>query len=169
MAAALLVLATAHPSSAETLAIVVHEAWAGLDSISMPVLRQLWLGRRTRIAGQRVMCLDLPPGSREHAGFVRDVVGQSERALERYWLRQALTGGPPPPREMGSGQSVLRRVASAVGAIGYVERSALADPLQGVRVLPLVVDGRTLRPDDPDYPIRSADLREEAPRGPVTD
>lgn len=157
MALALLLVCASNPTRADTsLVIVVNEGWKGLDGISLPVLRQLWLGRRTQLAGRRVSCLDLPPGSREHAGFAASVVGQSERALQRYWLRQALSGGLPPPREMASSEAVLKRVAAAAGVIGYVEQSALANPVQGVRILSLMVGGHAIGPDDHDYPIRSA-------------
>jgi ABC-type phosphate transport system substrate-binding protein len=139
------------------LALVVNDRWREAEAIPIPVLRQLWLGRRTRWAGQRVLCLDLPSGSRVRATFVDVVVGRTERSLERYWLRQALSGGPPPPRELASEQDVLRRVAQRTGVIGYVTWSAVRPaPPDGVRVLAVEVDGRRLRPGDDGYPVRAA-------------
>jgi hypothetical protein len=135
--------------------VIVGAAWSEVESVSLAELRDLWLGRRTHLAGERVECLDLPSGSRLRRAFGRAVLGRSERALEEYWIRQALTGGHVPPREVGSAAEVVRAVAERRGSIGYVDAEDLrASPDSGVRVLPLVVDGRALSPTSPDYPIR---------------
>ncbi|HKJ23610.1 MAG TPA: hypothetical protein VKB65_02220 [Myxococcota bacterium] len=143
--------------AAEDLAVVAHADSPGLDALSLPVLRQLYLGRRTRIAGQRVRCLDLPAGSAPRESFTRIVLGLGGRALDRYWLRQALSGGPPPPREIGTAAELIARVAREPGSLGYVpwaELAAGAPP--GVRVVGLEVRGRTLRPGQPGYPLIQA-------------
>lgn len=133
------------------IAIVVSERWDGLRAISIPVLRQAYLGRRTRLAGKRLRCLDLPAGSPARDAFARAVIGRSERAMERYWLRQALSGGAPPPREADTA-GMLALVAREVGALGYLEWKGQPPPA-GVRVLALEVGGRTLRPGDDGYPL----------------
>jgi len=138
---------------AETpLAVVVSAEWEGMEEISIPVLRQLYLGRRTRLQGRRVRCVDLPAGSRARGAFTRSVIGRSERAVERYWLRQTLAGGPPPPRELDAA-AALAWVAREPGVLGYLEWNERAPPA-GVRVLAIVVNGRALRPGDLGYPIR---------------
>jgi len=134
--------------------VVAHADWDGFASVSLPVLRQLYLGRRTRADGRRVRCLDLPAGSPAREGFTRSVLGWSERELDRYWLRQALSGGPPPPRELATPAALLEHVARQPGALGYVAWTALGDaPPAGVRVLAVEVDGRALRPGERGYPI----------------
>ena len=138
----------------EELAIVAHAEWPGLETISMPVLRQLYLGQRTRLAGRRVSCLDLRSGSPPRDSFTRTVVGKDARALDRYWLRQALSGGPPPPRELGSSAELLALVARQPGALGYVAWKAVAGGVpHGVRILPIQVDGRSLQPGERGYPV----------------
>lgn len=136
-------------------AVIVNAAWSEIESITLEELRELWLGRRTRLAGERVECLDLPPGSRLRRAFGASVLGRSERALEEYWIRQALTGGHVPPRELGSAAEVVQAVAERKGAIGYADAEKLRSrPNPAVRVLPVVVDGRALLPSSPGYPIR---------------
>ena len=133
---------------------MAHAEWEGLAAISMPVLRQLYLGQRTRLGGRRVFCLDLRSGSPPREAFTRTVVGKDARALDRYWLRQALSGGPPPPRELGSSAEVLALVARQPGALGYVAWKELAHGVpRGVRILPIDVEGRSLRPGDSGYPV----------------
>ncbi len=136
-------------------AVIVNAAWSSLESITLEELREVWLGRRTRLAGERVECLDAPPGSRLRRAFGASVLGRSERALEEYWIRQALTGGHLPPRELGGAAEVVQAVAERKGAIGYADAEKLrARPNPAVRVLPVVVDGRPLLPSSPGYPIR---------------
>lgn len=134
-------------------------SWDGLELVSLPLLRALWLGRRSSLAGERVECLDLPSGSEPRRAFSAAVLGRSERALEEYWIRQALTGGPLPPRELAGTAEVVRAVAERAGRIGYVDLAELrALPGAAVRVLPVQVEGRPLLPADPGYPIRRAAL-----------
>jgi len=136
------------------LAVVAHADWDGLDSVSLPALRQLYLGKRTRIAGRRARCLDLPSGSAPREGFTEAVLGWTARALDRYWLRQALAGGPPPPRELGTSAELLMLVARQPGTLGYVPWQDLAGGTPpGVRVLPVEARGRALLPGQPGYPV----------------
>ena len=155
MVVAALTTALVGPAAArEDLAIVAHAEWTGLERISLPVLRQLYLGQRTRLAGSRVFCLDLRSGSRPREAFTQTVVGRDSRSLDRYWLRQALTGGPPPPRELGSAAEVLAWVAHEPGTLGYVAwRELAAGVPSGVRVLPIDVWDRTLHPGESGYPV----------------
>jgi len=143
--------------AAGDLAVVAHADWPGFDAVSLPVLRQLYLGRRTRIAGRRVHCIDLPAASRPREAFTRAVLGFSGPALDRYWLRQALSGGPPPPREVGTAAELIALVAREPGALGYLPwRDLAASPPPGVRVLAVEEGGRTLRPGEPGYPVLMA-------------
>lgn len=142
--------------------IVVSERWQTLDAIELPVLGQLWLGRRTRLAGRRVDCFDLPAGNPVRGGFVRSVLRRSERELERHWIEQALSGGPPPPREVGSAEEVVRRVAARRGAIGYLDWDEyLALRPQGVRVLPVRVAGEAILPSGSGYPVRWSERKSD--------
>jgi ABC-type phosphate transport system substrate-binding protein len=154
VAAGAAVILAEDADAAEELAVIANADSPGFETLSLPVLRQLYLGRRTRIGGRTVHCVDLPAGSPPRESFTRLVLGLSQRALDRYWLRQALSGGPPPPREVGTSAELMALVARQPGALGYVPWSALADGTPaGVRILSLEQRGRELRPGDPGYPL----------------
>jgi ABC-type phosphate transport system substrate-binding protein len=135
--------------------VIANAELAELEELTLPLLRQLYLGRRTRVEGRRIHWFELPPGSATHRAFTRLALEHSERELERYWLEQALAGGPLPPREIGSAGELVRRVAERPGALSYLEWEALGSlPKTGVKVIPLRVGERRLLPDDPAYPLR---------------
>jgi hypothetical protein len=116
------------------------------------------------VDGRRIHWFELPPGSAAHRSFVRLALELSERELERYWLAQALSGGPLPPREIQSPGELVRRVATRPGALSYLEWETLRSlPRVGVKVIPLRVGDQRLLPDDPGYPLRG---RERPAPGP---
>jgi hypothetical protein len=135
--------------------VIANAELAELEELTLPLLRQLYLGRRTRVGGHRIHWFELPPGSAAHRSFARHALERSERELELYWLEQALSGGPLPPREIGSAGELVRRVATRPGALSYLEWETLRSlPQTGVKVIPLRVGERRLLPDDPGYPLR---------------
>lgn len=135
--------------------ILISGAWLDAEVVSLPALSSLYLGRRTRLYGERIECFDLPSGSSVRRGFSRSVFGMSERDLDEYWIQQALTGGHLPPRELASAADVVRTVAERPGAIGYMDYETFrAMKPAGVRALPVAVDGKPVLPSDRAYPIR---------------
>ncbi|MGH0032472.1 MAG: hypothetical protein ACQGVC_21990 [Myxococcota bacterium] len=145
-------------AGAEPLAIVVSSRWQGADAIELRDLREVYLGRRTRLFGASVRRIDLAPGSAARAGFSRSVLGRSEQDLERYWIEQALSGGALPPREVATPPDAVAAAEARVGTIAYLPASSLARlDADGVRILPILVDGVATRPGAPGYPARTLD------------
>jgi hypothetical protein len=140
----------------DAIVVIANAQLAEIEELSLPLLRQLYLGRRTRVEGRRVHWFELPPGSHAHRAFAHLALERSERELERYWLEQALSGGPLPPREVESAEELMRRVATRQGALSYLEWETFRSlPRTGVKVVPLRVGERRLLPDDAAYPLRS--------------
>ena len=155
--ALLLALAPLQAYAGEPLAVVVRKDWAGESSIALSRLRRIYLGALTRMGGNRIKRFHLPNGTPARDGFRAAVLRRSERAMESYWIEQALRGGSVPPRELPSASHVLRELAGGPGRIGYVPASALqADDASGLVVLKVISEsGKSLLPSDPEYPLRS--------------
>jgi hypothetical protein len=81
--------------------------------------------------------------------------GQSELALEQYWIEQALLGGNLPPRELPDTPEMIEAVARAEAAIGYVPLGRLGpDSSLRVRTLRLIRGSESWLPTEPGYPVR---------------
>jgi hypothetical protein len=142
-------------SSGESIAVVVSSEWPEMNSVSMSVLRRLYLGKLTRVGSVPVVCIDFPSGSAEREAFSLAVLGKSEREMHEYWIEQALTGGELPPREVHSARDVIKSVADRVGRIGYVRRSAMGPSVpREIRILQIVDERGPSLPGDEGYPIR---------------
>lgn len=154
--AALTLVAAIPPGdlAAEPLVIIVSSAWNEAQAIELGDLRSIYLGRRSRLFGERVRRVDLPPGSPARAGFSRSVLRRPEAELDRYWIEQALAGGPLPPRQLASPDEVIAAVRSHVGTIGYLRASDL-DGARGVRAIPVIVHGVAKSAADPGYPVQT--------------
>lgn len=152
--------------AAEAIVVIANAELAELDEATLPVLRQLFLGRRTSVAGSRIHCFEPAPGTPLRRAFARIVLERSERDLERYWLEQALSGGPPPPREIASDAELVQRVAQRRGALAYVGWETFSRlPRAGVKVIRLRDGDRLLGPEDPAYPLRFAVPQAPRPGG----
>jgi ABC-type phosphate transport system substrate-binding protein len=152
--------------AADAIVVIANADFAELDEATVPMLRQLFLGRRSRVSGSRVHCFEPAPGTPLRRAFARIVLAQSERDVERYWLEQALSGGPPPPREVGSDAELVQRVAQRRGALGYLGWEAFSRlPRNGVKVIRVRDGDRLLGPEDRGYPLRFAVPQAPRPGG----
>jgi ABC-type phosphate transport system substrate-binding protein len=152
--------------ASDAIVVIANAELAALEEASLPLLRQLFLGRRTQIGDSRIHCFEPAPGTALRRAFARLVLARSERELERYWLEQALGGGPPPPREVAGDAELVQRVASRRGALGYLAWEAFSRlPHDGVRVVRLRDGTRLLGPDDPAYPLRFGAPQAAPPAG----
>jgi hypothetical protein len=146
--------------------VIANAELDGLDEATVPVLRQLFLGRRTSVEGGRIHCFEPAPGTPLRRAFARIVLERSERDLERYWLEQALSGGPPPPREIASDAELVQKVADRRGALGYHGWEAFSRLRRdGVKVIRVRDGDRLLGPEHPAYPLRFAAPQAPGPGG----
>ena len=115
----LLVLAFSPLSQAEL--VVIANPAAGVDALDKGAVKQLFLGKTRKLAGQKVKLLDQVSGSADRENFYKQVTGKSSAQLKSYWSRLIFTGKGKPPEVIGDGSAVKARVAGTVGAVGYVD------------------------------------------------
>ncbi len=133
--------ATAGPAGA--VAVVVNPD-GPIRSLTRARLRDLFLGRRTRIDGVRVTLVEYAP-LRER--FYRVLLQRGASEVTQYWLRMVFNGDAATPpvlaRDVDGVAAVIR---AERGAIGFLPADAVPE---GLRVVP--VDGHA--PGSPGDPL----------------
>lgn len=109
----------ATPEHTDDLLIIANRSIRA-KSISLAVLRQLFLRRRRSWASTRIVPINAKPGTIERKAFRRRVLRMTRDEETRYWQDQRIQSGVGPPAEF---RRVLKAVYKLKGAVSYVRRA----------------------------------------------
>jgi ABC-type phosphate transport system substrate-binding protein len=113
----------ADPATA-TFKIIVHPN-NPVRSMSQDFLAQAFFKQTMRWdTGQTIEPVDLPLSAPARQAFSTHVLKRSVPAVRAYWLQRIFSGRQVPPLELDSDAAVVRFVAGAPGAVGYVSSAA---------------------------------------------
>jgi ABC-type phosphate transport system substrate-binding protein len=143
LALALFVLAmTATPATVAQpqlahLVLVVH-ADNKVSHLDKTTVRNIYLGLTTFWAND----VRVKPYNRVHDGasgkpFFREVLGMTPARYRYTWQKQQLSGQGVEPEVVGTAASLVAKIASNAGAIGYILDSESAAADSRVRLIPL--------------------------------
>ena len=116
--------------------VVANESVFG-GTLTKKDVKDLFLGRKSKLAGARVEIVILEEGV-VHDGFVKEMMGKSPYQYTSHWKRLVLTGKGQMPRAFASEGDLLWYVSRTQGAVGYVGKTALEAaslPQDSVKVL----------------------------------
>ncbi len=114
------------------LAVVVN-ARGPVRQVDLQQLYALFTSaRRNWPDGTPALAFNLPPGVPLRTSFDLAVLERDPDAMVRFWIDQRVRGGPPAPRDVPSVDLMLRIVAAAPGAIGYIPASYVDDRVRVV-------------------------------------
>lgn len=140
-----LVVATLTPIPVAAQTAVIVNPDSELRELSLPELRDLFLGRADAVGN------DLRPVLLENRELRDDfydlAFDMSVREVKRRWIAVVLSGGNARPPEDLPDDEILARVADTDNALSFVDLSAVD---ASVRVV--LIDGSL--PDDAAYPVR---------------
>jgi hypothetical protein len=111
--------------------VLVANGGVGADSVSAEEVKQLFLGRTTKLGGSRVAPVCLKSGA-THEAFLREYIGRTEAAYRNHLKKQVFTGKGSMPKTFSSEAELVAYVAETAGAIGYVGNNASRE---GVKTL----------------------------------
>jgi ABC-type phosphate transport system substrate-binding protein len=103
-------------------AVIAHTS-VSHDELSQEQLLDVYTGdTRTWGNGERVVVFDL-----KVKGAIRDTfynfLGRKPSRMKSIWLKRMLSGEGDPPEAIPSEDSLLQRVASSPGSIGYISQA----------------------------------------------
>lgn len=102
--------------------VIAHPDLAGTE-ITVPAMREIFLGAVTRIDGRSVQPVVARSGA-AHKQFVAACLGKTESGLQNYFRTLVFTGKGSPPRSFATSAEIVKYVADTEGAIGYVSLDA---------------------------------------------
>ena len=118
-----------------------------LDSVSLGMLRRIFLSQPVDQGGVRIVPFNAPSLSAERVLFDRRVLGLSPEEVARHWVDQRIRGNPGSPRTITGVKLLKQVVVRLAGAISYLDSQDLDENLKA-----LPVSGYEWT--HPDYPIR---------------
>lgn len=107
--------------------VVIVNAKNG-ETLGVPEVAAIFTTRRQAWrSGERIVPFNYPPRHEVRAEFDQLALGMDPDAAARYWIDRKIRGGSAPPKQVSSGQLIVRLVAKMPGGVGYVPR-ALVTP-----------------------------------------
>lgn len=81
-----------------------------------------------------VIALDLKPKEEVREAFYK-YLGKSSSRMKSLWLRRVLSGEGQPPEALKTEEEVVEKVASTVGAIGFVNAAKANDKVKVLLII----------------------------------
>lgn len=119
------------PSYAADFKIIVNDDFP-VTSITKKDLRRMFMLRQQTINGQSISVINLEASNDVRIKFSAFVFNKLPDAMERYYIKSALSGRGAVRKSLFSEQEIIDFVKSKSGAIGYI---ALTNKSVGVREL----------------------------------
>ncbi|GHU38191.1 hypothetical protein AGMMS50256_37140 [Betaproteobacteria bacterium] len=122
--------------SAESIVVVVNPG-SGVESLNRNEVINIFLGGFRRFSsGITAIPIDLPHSDPVREEFYRRLVGKTPSEINTYWSRLIFSGKTRPPAKAESVEIARAMVLESVGAITYLERGKVSEPLKIVFELP---------------------------------
>jgi ABC-type phosphate transport system substrate-binding protein len=104
--------------------VAVVSAANPVAALSRNQVVDIFLGRVSRFPdGTAAVPVDQAEGSPAREEFYLEFAGKSPAQLKAHWSKIIFTGRGQPPKEVGNGVALKKRVAENPMAIGYLEES----------------------------------------------
>jgi ABC-type phosphate transport system substrate-binding protein len=98
--------------------VVVIVSAHNTAAITAAEISRVYLGERNSLTP-----LDIATPSLARREFYTKVIGKDEAQVKARWSRLVFTGKGAAPKELPSGEDIVKAVAADPNAIGYVDRS----------------------------------------------
>lgn len=131
--AALLVLACAVPAWAADLVVVVN-ANAPVEDLSVGDVRDIYLGEKTYWEGVRIVPVGYMDGSPRQTEFLERVLAITENRFKTHWIKRIFREGGVPPRKAVTPDEAASLILRTPGGIGFF-RAGEVENRTGLKVV----------------------------------
>lgn len=129
-------LAASQPARAD-IAVIVHPQNT-LASLDPQGLKKIFLGRMPLFpdSHREIHPIDLPDEDPVFVAFYRQVVELEGTDLKRYRAYYLFSGRGRLPAQAATADDVINKVATEIGAIGYIDARAVTPAIRVILILP---------------------------------
>ncbi|MFH0708854.1 MAG: hypothetical protein V2A75_01475 [Pseudomonadota bacterium] len=103
----------------ETLVVVSGNSF-GVDSMNVDEIRGIYLGKRFRLGGKKIIPLNLGIDNPLRNQFEQNILEEDRNTLAQYWL-QAHYLGHRTPKVFKSQESIAEFLSKVDNTVGYVD------------------------------------------------
>ncbi|PCI44591.1 MAG: hypothetical protein COB51_09945 [Moraxellaceae bacterium] len=115
--------------SGADIAMVVHKD-SSLSSVEMKDVKLLYLGKRKKIAGIKVIPIALPDDHATTKKFVNGVLSKTLKQHRGYWARLVFTGKGSPPVKVRTSAELKKWVSQNTDGIGFIDAKDIDDSVK---------------------------------------
>jgi len=117
---------------AEEVVVIVNTS-NNIENIGKKKLKKIYMGKmKTWKDGEAIKPVDTDIKDPARKIFSKNIMKKKPRAVERLYLKKALSGKSQPPKKIKSYESIIEWVKNNKGAIAYVPKSVSP---KGVKVI----------------------------------
>jgi len=115
-------------ANAETLVITAKNSQ--VSSINNKAVIKLWMGKKKRLNGHKIMVIDQQAGTPAQHEFYKKVLKKSTNEMKAYWAKLVFMGNSFPPRKLTDDNKVKAWLVAHPNSIGYIDANSLDDSVQ---------------------------------------
>lgn len=122
--ALLLLISSMSPFHLNAEMFIVVNLTSNFEHLTLKQAKLLWLGKKRRISGTKVIIVDQSDGSEIQAEFYNKVLNKSPQQMKAYWAKLVFTGSSFPPRKLKNDAKLISWVVNHPESIGYIKASS---------------------------------------------
>ena len=103
---------------------------SALASVAKNEVKLVYLGKRSKISGVKVIPVSLPDDNPVTKSFLKSVVSKTGKQYKAYWARIVFTGKGAPPPKLDSPEDLKAWVMKNPGAIGFIDSKDVTDTVK---------------------------------------
>lgn len=115
--------------SVADIAMVVHKD-SSLSAVEMKDVKLLYLGKRKKIAGVKVIPVALADDHETTKRFVNGVLSKTLKQHRGYWARIVFTGKGTPPEKVRTSAELKQWITQNPEGIGFIDTKDIDDSVK---------------------------------------
>lgn len=116
------------------IAVVANKS-INVNQLKKSQLIDIYTGEiRTWSSGDPIFVFDLKTEDETREDFYK-LIGRSSSRMKSIWMKKLLSGEGEPPKEFSSQESLIKKIATTKGAIGFVSIEKVTNDVKVIKII----------------------------------